>query len=67
MERRLWRPATALVCVSGAVFAISQGQLLAPAAPATTAAIAPGNGRKGGPSSPRRAQGVTAMPGPEKG
>ena len=47
MERRLWRPVTALVCVSGAVFAISQGQFLAPAAPATTAAIAPGNADKG--------------------
>ena len=34
MDRRLWRPVTALVCVAGAVFAVAQGQLLAPAAPA---------------------------------
>ena len=48
MERRLWRPVTALVCVSGAVFAVAQGQLLAPAAPATTAAaITPGNADSG--------------------
>ena len=33
MERKLWRPAVVLVCVSGAVFALAQGQFLAPAAP----------------------------------
>jgi mono/diheme cytochrome c family protein len=44
MERRLWKPVTALVCVSGAVFAVAQGQFLAPAAPAS---IAPGNVESG--------------------
>jgi mono/diheme cytochrome c family protein len=33
MERRLWRPAVILACVSGAVFALAQGQFLAPSAP----------------------------------
>jgi mono/diheme cytochrome c family protein len=48
MERRLWKPVTALVCVSGAVFAVAQGQLLAPAAPTgKAAAIAPGNADSG--------------------
>ncbi len=48
MDRRLWRPLTALVCVSGAVFAVAQGEFLAPDAPAgTVAAIAPGNADRG--------------------
>ena len=48
MERRLWRPVTALVCVSGAVFAVAQGQLLAPTAPVTTSAtITLGNADNG--------------------
>jgi mono/diheme cytochrome c family protein len=48
MDRRLWRPLTALLCVSGAVFAVAQGQFLAPDAPAgTVAAIAPGNVDRG--------------------
>ena len=48
MDRRLWRPVTALVCVSAAVFALAQGQLLAPTAPTgTAAAIPPGNAESG--------------------
>jgi mono/diheme cytochrome c family protein len=48
MERRLWRPVTVLVCVAGAVFAVAQGQFLAPDAPASTAAtIALGNADRG--------------------
>jgi len=48
MDRRLWRPVTALVCVSGAVFAVAQGELLAPSTPSGTAvALAPGNAANG--------------------
>ena len=48
MDRRLWRPVTALVCVSGAVFAVAHGRFLAPDAPAgAAAAIAPGNADRG--------------------
>ena len=40
MQRRLWRPVTLLVCVAGAVFALSQGGLLAPSAPSGSGAAA---------------------------
>ena len=33
MSRRLWRPITVLLCVAGAVFALAQGQFLAPSVP----------------------------------
>ena len=48
MPRRLWRPATMLVCVAGAAFALAQAQLLAPSPPAGAAtAIAPGSTQLG--------------------
>jgi mono/diheme cytochrome c family protein len=48
MDRRLWRPATALVCVAGAVFALAQGQFLAPSASTGAAAsVAPGDAARG--------------------
>jgi mono/diheme cytochrome c family protein len=40
MHRRLWRPATVLLCVAGAVFALAQGRVLAPSAPADAGAAA---------------------------
>lgn len=51
MPRRLWRPVTMLVCVTGAVFALAQAQLLAPSPPAGAAAtaIAPGSAQLGAP------------------
>ena len=40
MQRRLWRPVTLLLCVAGAVFALAQGQFLAPSDPAGAGAAA---------------------------
>ena len=48
MDRRLWKPVTVLVCVAGAVFALSEGHLLAPATPSGGAAtITPGDAGRG--------------------
>jgi len=50
VTRRLWRPATVLVCVAGAVFALAQGKFLAPSEPAgvaRAASIAPGDASRG--------------------
>ena len=50
MQRRLWRPATVLVCVAGAVFALAQGRFLAPSAPVgagAAASITPGDAYQG--------------------
>jgi mono/diheme cytochrome c family protein len=40
MQRRLWRPATLLVCIAGAVFALAQGRFLAPSAPTSAGGAA---------------------------
>jgi mono/diheme cytochrome c family protein len=50
MPRRLWRPATLLLCVAGAVFALAQGRFLAPSVPTgagPTASIEPGDPYQG--------------------
>jgi mono/diheme cytochrome c family protein len=50
MQRRLWRPVTLLLCVAGAVFALAQGQFLAPSVPTgvgAAATIAPGDPYQG--------------------
>ena len=47
MERKLWRPAVVLVCVSGAVFALAQGQFLAPATPTGSGPVTLGDAYNG--------------------
>ena len=47
MKRRLWRPAVVLVWVSGAVFAVAQSQLLAPATPRGAGPVVLGDVYKG--------------------
>jgi mono/diheme cytochrome c family protein len=50
MQKRLLRPATLLLCVAGAVFALAQGRFLAPSVPSgagAAATIAPGDPYQG--------------------
>jgi mono/diheme cytochrome c family protein len=47
MKRKLWRPAVVLVCVAGAVFALAQGQFLAPATPAGSGTVTLGDAYNG--------------------